>query len=762
MLFAFICHILVVGVRAYELLTSHSFSDYPQVHDIGPNPKQGWVSLYLQNIPAIPINSEPLAHPDWTKDVTSCVNTSTWGITFDDGPGPSTPALLDFLDRAGIKVTFFAVGMRVRENVTQANTLLRAYRDGKIIQDVIGVFPKYFRPPYGDIDDRVRAVIESVGLRSVEWNRDSKDWLLSPAAQPNNFTPAQEVSSFQSWIANPTLDNGQVKGVVSLQHDLFPMSAHTAPQVLQMVMKAGYHIMPVAPCAGDTSGSWYTTFQDPAPKEAYVSMSVNPVATAVFTGMADGITGNATGSQASSPDAQDNTSTSQLWKEHASQGLPAYAINFLVVATFFVLCLMLGLQVDELYAWLFSVQMPQISDDLADDPLLSQPLVQAVRAAVLQALADTLNHLDAAKTVLILSGGLDTSIIADACSPFRFAHAITVDAYGAHSSSELNDLPHARKVAEANGINLSEIIIPPSEAMKRLMDPSDPASPLRFCIETLQTFDPMELRGGVALAEALRTARNAGFDTVVLGDAADELFAGYSFLAGMSDTQLKKWIRGLVGNCSFSANPLAAALGMRVVQPYLHPAVVEVALQCSKSDLIGPDPSVEGLIHGKYVLRCAFPEAVSRWRRKVPLETGSGTTPLGREFESLMSESEFKRKSASVYQKHGIVIRNIEHLHYFEVFERIFGKSANDDHANENGTPSDQDCKSDGGDGGDKFARESGVIWSTVAPRFGADPCILCGFELERKEQLFCRTCGAWPARDGKIPSKGGADDGGI
>lgn len=37
------------------------------------------------------------------------------------------------------------------------------------IKNVLGVTPNTFRPPYGDIDDRVRAVAKAMGLTPSMW-----------------------------------------------------------------------------------------------------------------------------------------------------------------------------------------------------------------------------------------------------------------------------------------------------------------------------------------------------------------------------------------------------------------------------------------------------------------------------------------------------------------------------------------------------------------------------------------------------------------
>ena len=40
----------------------------------------------------------------------------------------------------------------------------------KIIKDIIGVSPSTFRAPYGDLDDRVRAVAAAMGLTPIQWS----------------------------------------------------------------------------------------------------------------------------------------------------------------------------------------------------------------------------------------------------------------------------------------------------------------------------------------------------------------------------------------------------------------------------------------------------------------------------------------------------------------------------------------------------------------------------------------------------------------
>lgn len=49
----------------------------------------------------------------------------------------------------------------------------------QIIYDITGLVPTSWRPPYGNVDSRVRAIAKHVfGLRTILWNNDSLDWCL--------------------------------------------------------------------------------------------------------------------------------------------------------------------------------------------------------------------------------------------------------------------------------------------------------------------------------------------------------------------------------------------------------------------------------------------------------------------------------------------------------------------------------------------------------------------------------------------------------
>ncbi len=56
------------------------------------------------------------------------------------------------------------------------------------IVDITGHPPQFFRPPYGDIDDRIRIISRAVfNMTPVMWNGDSTDWSLDQTYASGDF-----------------------------------------------------------------------------------------------------------------------------------------------------------------------------------------------------------------------------------------------------------------------------------------------------------------------------------------------------------------------------------------------------------------------------------------------------------------------------------------------------------------------------------------------------------------------------------------------
>lgn len=126
-------------------------------------------------------------------------------ITFDDGPAPNTPVLLDLLAAYEVPATFFLLGQNVMlypelvermlaEGHEVANhswshpNLKKLSFDSQTAQIAstdrllrsLGATPYFMRPPYGSFDEKTKKVAENLGLSIILWSLDSKDWKKSP------------------------------------------------------------------------------------------------------------------------------------------------------------------------------------------------------------------------------------------------------------------------------------------------------------------------------------------------------------------------------------------------------------------------------------------------------------------------------------------------------------------------------------------------------------------------------------------------------
>ncbi len=275
-----------------------------------------------------------------------------------------------------------------------------------------------------------------------------------------------------------------------------------------------------------------------------------------------------------------------------------------------------------------------MKDALPDPPpSLLADLRAALRASVVRNPAEA----------LLFSGGLDTSILAVLSPHTPAIHVCLGEAGG--------DLPYAETVARALGLDLVVRRVTVEEALAAIPD----------VVRIRRSFDPA-LPNDLAVYFAMAEARRRGYRSVMTGDGADELFAGYSY---MFHLDLEKYIPWLIGRMHFSANELGAALGVRVSQPYLDLEVVTLALTIPPALKVRKE---DGRLHGKWVLRRAFaadlPPQVC-WQDKRPIEVGSGFTALRETVAGLVTEAD--RKAPVRFLSPG-------HLYYYRFYREVVGR----------------------------------------------------------------------------------------
>ena len=151
----------------------------------------------------------PLRKKLWPQ-LSGVGNTQSIGLTFDDGPDPaSTPLFLAALSELGVKATFFVLGEMLDKapelgrqmaaegheigihGWTHRNHLLLSYpqirdeirRTKALIQDIAGVTPRFYRPPYGVVTGGDLLAVRTQDVELVLWTSWGKDWQARATGQ---------------------------------------------------------------------------------------------------------------------------------------------------------------------------------------------------------------------------------------------------------------------------------------------------------------------------------------------------------------------------------------------------------------------------------------------------------------------------------------------------------------------------------------------------------------------------------------------------
>ncbi|WFD28998.1 hypothetical protein MSPP1_000002 [Malassezia sp. CBS 17886] len=209
-------------------------------------------------------------HKKLVTDIYECPEPSTWGLTFDDGPNCSHNAFYDFLKKKKLKATMFYIGTNVvnwplqaqrgivdghdlcghswshRAMTTLSNeqAFAELYYTAKAIKTATGVTPSCWRPPYGDVDDRIRGIAAGLGLRTILWTADTDDWNIKPLGHK---TEAQIKRNYER-----ILDNAASESPIVLTHEINEYTMDMFEEMYPRIDSAFDHVVPVTACQNIT------------------------------------------------------------------------------------------------------------------------------------------------------------------------------------------------------------------------------------------------------------------------------------------------------------------------------------------------------------------------------------------------------------------------------------------------------------------------------------------------------------------------------
>ncbi|KAI3397914.1 hypothetical protein diail_10083 [Diaporthe ilicicola] len=202
---------------------------------------------------------------------TKCSTTGTIALAYDDGPYQYTQSIVNTLNAAGAKGTFFFTGTLYGCIYNQKAAVKSAYDGGhqvashtwthghvgsmsasqlttemqKVEQAFVNIFgkkPAYMRPPYLETGGSVQSTMKTLGYNIITEDIDTQDW--------NGATVAQSEAKFTSAGASGN-------GHIPLMHETYASTANElTPWLVNWAKTNNLKIVTVAECLGDAAGAY--------------------------------------------------------------------------------------------------------------------------------------------------------------------------------------------------------------------------------------------------------------------------------------------------------------------------------------------------------------------------------------------------------------------------------------------------------------------------------------------------------------------------
>lgn len=211
---------------------------------------------------------DPLVKPVATRPSTAvgpdCRVVHCVAVTYDDGPSAMTPTLLASLKKAQVPASFFQMGKSIKEypaiarqvaasgmevgshtvthppltTVTPERVKQEVSGNAELIKGFTGASPLLFRPPYGDHNAKVDAIVAEQGQAIMQWEVDTNDW-----KSHNVNSTIQIASSAKAY-----------KSTIVLEHDVQAASIDAAPSIYANLKAAGVTMVTVSELSLNSGG----------------------------------------------------------------------------------------------------------------------------------------------------------------------------------------------------------------------------------------------------------------------------------------------------------------------------------------------------------------------------------------------------------------------------------------------------------------------------------------------------------------------------
>jgi asparagine synthase (glutamine-hydrolysing) len=249
---------------------------------------------------------------------------------------------------------------------------------------------------------------------------------------------------------------------------------------------------------------------------------------------------------------------------------------------------------------------------------------------------------------IAFSGGVDSTLLCKLMPDCASHSNYTVGLPGSH------DLKSAQHAARLLNVELQTIEL--NEHDLEVFIP--------VVIEAIESYSPLDIAIALPFCVLAEQAEAAGFSSVLTGQGADELFAGYSKYASLHSAQkdtlnnvLEMDVLNIARDNLERDNLAAAAHSLDVVLPYLDPKVVVFGLALDATWKLH-----NGI--NKYVLRKVAEQVMPRelaYRQKKAIQYGTGVSSMLQRLARKKMRSSNRRGVLRLYlrsiaEKQGIMV----------------------------------------------------------------------------------------------------------
>ncbi|SCV72938.1 BQ2448_6863 [Microbotryum intermedium] len=224
--------------------------------------------------------------------VTKCKMPKQFAMTFDDGPDHPGAVIADFFTQQGLETTFFVNGYNWGCIYDFADEIIRRHEAGHTIAShtwshvditkmapdalaqqldlvdealwkIIGVKPKFFRPPYGKHNAASIKAVEARNMTTIMWSFSSGDAVGN--------TPEQSLKEYGSLMKHFPAPE------IALNHEIKEGTAQTVvPHIVPQLIATGYTLVTVDECLGKWSPWFARTVIGRAEVQHFPSPGVAP------------------------------------------------------------------------------------------------------------------------------------------------------------------------------------------------------------------------------------------------------------------------------------------------------------------------------------------------------------------------------------------------------------------------------------------------------------------------------------------------------